>query len=187
MRAGRIGRPGDCGRCPDKSASRPSLTVVGTVADSGIGDNRRVAQACVDLCTPPGLLGQSQRLGRCTGTSACECSPAGCGKTAFDGAQARLSGMNLRMLDAGGASGNRLLARTARDWTGTQPVLPLLAVQAEKVANPIISVDERDKERASRIGDPCASLIGLLEPETAKALPGSVPDRRLRSLADPLD
>jgi len=95
--------------------------------------------------------------------------PPGCGKTAFAGALARLAGMNLRTLDAGGASDNRLLAGTARGWAGAQPALPLLAVQAEKVANPIILVDELDKARASHNGDVCASLLGLLEPDTATA------------------
>lgn len=94
--------------------------------------------------------------------------PPGCGKTAFAAALARLSGVGLRTLDAGGASDNRLLAGTARGWSSAQPALPLLAIQAAGIANPIMQVDELDKSRASHNGDVCATLLGLLEPDSAR-------------------
>ena len=97
--------------------------------------------------------------------------PPGCGKTAFAAVLARLAGVGLRTLDAGGASDNRMLAGTARGWSSAQPALPLLAVHTAGVANPVILVDELDKARASHNGDTCASLLGLLEPDTAERWP----------------
>ncbi len=94
--------------------------------------------------------------------------PPGCGKTAFASTLARLSAVTLRTLDAGGASDDRLLAGTARGWSSAQPALPLLAVKTAGIANPLILVDELDKCRASQNGDACGTLLGMLEPDTAR-------------------
>jgi hypothetical protein len=94
--------------------------------------------------------------------------PPGCGKTAFARTLSQLAGVGLRTLDAGGASDNRLLAGTARGWSSAQPALPLLAIHAAGMANPVVLVDELDKARASHNGDTCASLLGMLEPDTAR-------------------
>jgi hypothetical protein len=94
--------------------------------------------------------------------------PPGYGKTAFAAALARLSEVGLRTLDAGGASDNRMLAGTARAWSSAQPAPPSRAIQAAGIANPIMLVDELDKSRASHNGDVCATLLGLLEPDSAR-------------------
>mgnify|MGYP006276745103 CR=1 FL=1 len=94
--------------------------------------------------------------------------PPGCGKTAFASTLARLSGVALRTLDAGGASDDRLLAGTARGWASAHPALPLLAVKTARIANPLILIDELDKCRASHNGDICGTLLGMLEPDTAR-------------------
>ncbi|MBF0373570.1 MAG: AAA family ATPase, partial [Alphaproteobacteria bacterium] len=96
--------------------------------------------------------------------------PAGIGKTRFAKRVARLLGSGYGEVPAGGASDNRMLAGTARGWSTAQPALPLLIMHRSQTANPVILVDEIDKAGGSeRNGDLRATLLGLLEMETARA------------------
>ena len=95
--------------------------------------------------------------------------PPGVGKTRFARRLAQLAGTGHGELSAAGANDNRTLAGTARGWSSAQPAFPLLVIRRCGAANPVILVDEVDKARASRNGDLHATLLGLLEPETARA------------------
>lgn len=73
-------------------------------------------------------------------------------------------------MNAAGSSDNRMLAGTARGWASAQPALPLITMNRCGTANPIIVVDEIDKTRPSgQNGDMRATLLSMLEPETAKS------------------
>jgi hypothetical protein len=97
--------------------------------------------------------------------------PPGCGKSFFAEKLADLLGGRLARIDAGGSSDNRLLAGTARGWSGAQPAYPLLAIARTGVANPLIQLDEVDKARASHNGDLHATLLGMLDAKTARRWP----------------
>jgi len=95
--------------------------------------------------------------------------PPGTGKTRFARRIARLLGTGHGEICVAGASDNRLLEGTARGWKDAQPCWPLLAMQRSGCANPVLLVDEVDKARGSGNGDVAATLLGMLEPETARA------------------
>lgn len=95
--------------------------------------------------------------------------PTGSGKTRLASKIARLLGTGAGEICVAGLSDNRLLEGTARGWRDAQPCWPLLVMQRSRCANPVLLVDEVDKARGSRNGDITATLLGMLEPETARA------------------
>lgn len=98
--------------------------------------------------------------------------PPGGGKTRLARRIATLAGTGFGEIGAAGSADNRLLAGTARGWGTAQPALPLVVMQRTGVANPVIVVDEIEKAGgSSRNGDMRATLLGMLEPETAAAWP----------------
>lgn len=95
--------------------------------------------------------------------------PPGIGKTEFARRLARLLATGFGMVNAGGASDNRMLAGTARGWSSSQPAYPLLVMRMTGTANPVILVDEIDKASSeSRNGNIPSTLLAMLEPSTAK-------------------
>lgn len=109
-----------------------------------------------------------------TGTTWCRfrplllVGPPGVGKTRFARRLARFIGTGFQEINAAGASDNRMLAGTARGWSGAQPALPLLAMLRGNSANPVCVVDEIDKAGGNeRNGDMRATLLTMLEPETS--------------------
>jgi ATP-dependent Lon protease len=102
-------------------------------------------------------------------TGQCDAAPTGTGKTRFARRVAQLLGTGHGELGVGGVSDNRLLEGTARGWRNAQPCWPLLIMRQSKTANPVLLVDEIDKAMASRDGDVKATLLGMLEPETARS------------------
>ncbi|MGK2742595.1 AAA family ATPase [Tepidicaulis sp. LMO-SS28] len=94
--------------------------------------------------------------------------PPGCGKTRFARRLAELSGCGYQFMSVGGSSDNRMLAGTARGWASAQPCLPIQAVHRSGQANPIMIVDEVDKATGSRNGRVHDTLLGFLEPESAR-------------------
>lgn len=96
--------------------------------------------------------------------------PPGTAKTSFARRVAELSATGVGELSAAGSADNRLLAGTARGWSTSQPSLVLQVMRQHKVANPVCLVDEIDKTRADgRNGDIRATLLGMLEPTTARS------------------
>jgi hypothetical protein len=94
--------------------------------------------------------------------------PPGAGKTRFARRVARLLGTGHGEIGVGGLSDNRLLEGTARGWRNAQPCWPLLVMRQSGAANPILVVDEIDKAVGSHNGDVKATLLGMLEIETAR-------------------
>lgn len=98
--------------------------------------------------------------------------PPGVGKTRYAQRLSRLAGTGYGDINAGGASDNRMLQGTARGYASAQPALPVLVIARFQTANPIIVVDEVDKVTSdSRNGDLHATLLALLEPESARRWP----------------
>lgn len=97
--------------------------------------------------------------------------PPGVGKTRWARRLAQMVGCGFGEIAAAGSSDNRMLAGTARGWGSAQPALPLLVMHRTRTANPLIVVDEIEKAGASHNGSVHASLLAMLEPETARAWP----------------
>lgn len=96
--------------------------------------------------------------------------PPGVGKTRLAQRLTRLAGTGFADINAAGSSDNRMLAGTARGWASAQPALPLITMTRCGTANPVIVVDEIDKTHPSGTnGDMRATLLSMLEPETAKS------------------
>lgn len=95
--------------------------------------------------------------------------PPGTGKTRLARSVARLLGTGHGEMGVGGLSDNRLLEGTARGWKDAQPCWPLLVMRTSSCANPVLLVDEIDKAQASHNGDVMATLLGMLESETARS------------------
>lgn len=98
--------------------------------------------------------------------------PPGCGKTRWARRLARLLGTGFGEIAAAGSSDSRALAGTARGWSSATPAYPLLVMMRTGTANPVIVVDEIEKAGGSgRNGHIHHTMLGLLEPETARAWP----------------
>ncbi|MEK8088731.1 AAA family ATPase [Thermithiobacillus plumbiphilus] len=95
--------------------------------------------------------------------------PPGSGKTRFARRLAELAQIPFLALAVGGASDNRALRGTARGWGTATPSLLLSFLVQEKVANPLILLDELDKDSESRRnGRVSDTLHQLLERENSK-------------------
>ena len=96
--------------------------------------------------------------------------PPGTGKTRFAKRLAELIGTGFRVISAGSSSDDRDLAGTPHGWSNREPgAIPRLMV-ACGTANPVVLIDEIDKAGGSeRNGDIRETLLGMLEPETARA------------------
>lgn len=93
--------------------------------------------------------------------------PPGTGKTHFARRLGGLSGCGDAVLSLAGVSSNAELAGNPRGFKHPQPCFPALAMQRTGTANPVILIDELDKASVSNLGDPVATLLGMLERSTA--------------------
>ena len=156
-------------------------SLVGPLSLSGSGVSAETLSIALTLEFPwmepaIGRLTDDLRLLQVTGTTWVRfrpillVGPPGVGKTRFARKIARLVGTGYQEVNAAGSSDNRMLAGTARGWASAQPALPLLAMLRGGAANPVCVVDEIDKAGGNgRNGDMRATLLSLLEPETARA------------------
>ncbi len=94
--------------------------------------------------------------------------PPGTGKTRYARRLAELLGVPFSLVAVGGASDNRLLAGTARGWSAAQPSWLLQVMARDCIANPMVLLDELDKESDSRHnGRISDTLHQMLEPANA--------------------
>jgi ATP-dependent Lon protease len=89
--------------------------------------------------------------------------PPGAGKTYLARRLGSLSGCGDAVLSFAGVNSNAVLAGNPRGFRHPQPCLPAMVMQRTNTANPVIVIDEVEKAMASDLGDPVATLIGLLE------------------------
>ena len=99
--------------------------------------------------------------------------PPGIGKTAWACALSEALDLPHCVIDAGQGLSSMALAGTARGWSGQQPGRPLQTVMSSGIANPVIVVDEVDKEVVQRTASGISlafqsSLLGLMEPGSAR-------------------
>ena len=93
----------------------------------------------------------------------------GVGKTAYCSRLAELSNVPFQLFGLGGSTSNQILAGTERGWETAKPSMPLQMMMDHQIANPLIMLDEIDKAGGSdRNGHPHHTLLGLLEPSSAK-------------------
>ena len=96
------------------------------------------------------------------------CGPPGTGKTRYVRRLAELVTAPLQIIAVGGSSDNRALAGTARGWGTARPGQIVDLIASTRVPNPIILLDELDKEAESnRNGRITDTLHQLLESENS--------------------
>lgn len=93
--------------------------------------------------------------------------PPGSGKTHLARRLGTLSGCGDALLSFAGASNNAELAGNPRGFRHPLPAFPAMAMLRTGAANPFIVIDEIEKAACSDMGDPVATLLGLLERSTA--------------------
>jgi hypothetical protein len=93
--------------------------------------------------------------------------PPGAGKTHLARRIGELSGCGSAILSFAGISSNAELAGTPRGFRHPQPCFPAMAMLRTGTANPVVIIDEVDKACTGDMGDPVASLLGMLERSTA--------------------
>jgi len=98
----------------------------------------------------------------------CLVGPPGAGKSHLARLIGELAGIGHAALDLGGTSDNRALEGTARGFTQAQPAWPVMMIDALRLANPVLVLEEVDKAGGSdRNGRSLDTLLALLEPMTA--------------------
>lgn len=94
--------------------------------------------------------------------------PPGIGKTEFVRELARQADLPMAIIQIGGMSDSMDLRGSARGWGNTQPGRIVQTIAHYIKANPLILLDEIDKEAESRRnGRSTETLLGLLEPASA--------------------
>lgn len=94
----------------------------------------------------------------------------GLGKTTWARRLAELLNLPARVVMAGGSADAMFLRGTSRGWSTARPGAVMETIAVEKVANPLIVVDEIDKASAdSRNGRIWDVLLQLLEPASSRA------------------
>jgi len=95
--------------------------------------------------------------------------PPGIGKTRFMRELATAFDLPFHRVDRGGETDNRDFAGTARGYHSAQVAMPTRVLSRIEVANPLIFIDEIDKESTeTRNGSATNTLMAWIEPETAK-------------------
>lgn len=115
------------------------------------------------------LIGRAARRGEAFALSPVVLAgPPGCGKSRFVRAFAEAFGSPWRRVDRAGESDAREFLGTGVGWAGETAAMPTRVLAEIDVANPVIFVDELDKEtHDARGGSLTRGLLAMLEPETA--------------------
>ncbi len=93
--------------------------------------------------------------------------PAGAGKTHFAQRLGALSRCGDAVMSFGGVNSNAELAGNPRGFRHQQPCFPAMTMLRTGTANPVIVIDEVEKSACGGMGDPVATLLGMLERSTA--------------------
>lgn len=99
--------------------------------------------------------------------------PPGIGKSHYARSLANLAGLPVRMIDVGGGSAGFRISGTEKGWGSAQPGIPVETLLAQRVANPIMVVDEVDKAGTTfgsrgTSSSLTTSMLQMLEPGTAR-------------------
>lgn len=94
--------------------------------------------------------------------------PPGMGKTHLARRVGDLSGCGSAVLSFAGVNSNAELAGNPRGFRHPQPNFPALVMQRTGIANPVLVIDEVEKACVGDMGDPVATLLGMLERSTAE-------------------
>ena len=95
--------------------------------------------------------------------------PPGVGKTTWANRLAELVGVPTSIVMAAGSSDSMHLKGLARGWSSSRPGALAQLIAVEKIANPLMIVDEIDKASANnRNGSIWDVLLQLIEPSTSK-------------------
>jgi ATP-dependent Lon protease len=95
--------------------------------------------------------------------------PPGLGKSRFVRALGETFEVPFRRVDRAGKSDARDFLGNARGWSGEAPAMPTVLLGEITVANPVVLIDELDKETVDSRNDSVArGLLAMLEPETAR-------------------
>ena len=93
--------------------------------------------------------------------------PPGAGKTHLARRLGALSGCGDAVLSFAGVDSNAELAGNPRGFRHPQPCFPAMVMTRTGTANPVVVIDEVEKACAGNLGDPVATLLGMLERSTA--------------------
>ena len=95
--------------------------------------------------------------------------PPGIGKTHFARQLADLLGTGMNLVPMSSMTAGWLLSGASSQWKGAKPGKVFEALVDGQYANPVIVVDEVDKDATDAQYDPLGALYGLLEHDTAGA------------------
>lgn len=91
----------------------------------------------------------------------------GTGKSHFARRLGELSGCGNAVLSFAGVNSDVELAGNPRGVRHPQPCFPACVLQGVGAANPVVVIDEVDKVRTGDMGDPVATLLGMLKRSSA--------------------
>ena len=94
--------------------------------------------------------------------------PPGAGKTHLARRIGDLAGCGSAILSFAGINSNAELAGSPRGFRHQQPCFPAMAMLRTNTANPVVIIDEVEKASTGDMGDPVATLLGLLERSAAR-------------------
>lgn len=93
--------------------------------------------------------------------------PPGAGKTHLARRLGALSGCGDAVLSFAVVNSNAELAGNPRGFRHQQPCFPAMVMLRTGTANPVVIIDEVEKACTGDMGDPVATLLGMLERSTA--------------------